>query len=523
MKIARVKEMQEMDRRAMEVYGIPELVLMENAGGAAVSVLQKEVGLRGRCFAVVCGIGNNGGDGFVVARKVHSLGGHVRVFIVGDPGRIRGAARANLEMVERLALECSVVSQPERFARDLAGVDAIIDGLFGTGLDREVTGFYREVIQAVNGAGRPVLSLDIPSGIHGDTGAVLGVAVRADWTVTFGLPKAGNLLYPGYDFGGRLYVSAISFPPALCDRDDLTLAVNIGPPLLPRDPRAHKGSVGNGLFIAGARGYYGAPYLAAMAFLRAGGGYVRLAAPASIVGFLAQRGVEIVYAPQPETPSGSLSLAGKAALLDLATQSGLAVIGPGLSLEEETRTLVRELVREIPVPLLVDGDGLSAVAGDPSSLKGRNAPTVLTPHPGEMARLTGRSVQEILADPIPLLVETAASFQATVVLKGAHTLIGLADGRVFVNLTGNAGMATAGSGDVLTGAIAAMAGLGQGVQEAVCKGVMLHGLAGDLAAEDRGMDGLVAGDILEYLPRALILERRGEAAARVEAVLTVCS
>jgi NAD(P)H-hydrate epimerase len=522
MKIARVKEMQEMDRRAMEVYGIPEMVLMENAGGAAVSVLQTEIGLRGRRFAVVCGIGNNGGDGLVVARKIHSLGGLVKIFIVGDPGRIRGAARTNLDMVERLALECSVVSQPERFARDLAGTDAIVDGLFGTGLDREVTGLYREVILAVNGAGRPVLSLDIPSGIHGDTGTVLGVAVRADWTVTFGLPKAGNLLYPGYEFGGRLYTSFISFPPALYDRDDLTLAVNSGPPLPPRDPKAHKGSVGRGLFIAGARGYYGAPYLAAMAFLRAGGGYARLAAPASIVGFLAQRGVEVVYAPQPETLEGSLSLAGKAGLLDLAAQCDLAVIGPGLSLAEETQALVRELVREIPAPLLVDGDGLSAVAGDASFLKRRTAPTVLTPHPGEMARLTGRSVREILADPIPLLIETAAALQATVVLKGAHTLIGLADGRVFVNLTGNAGMATAGSGDVLTGTIAAMAGLGQGVEEAVCKGVLLHGLAGDLAAEGKGMDG-IAGDILECLPRALVLERQGEAAARVEGVLTVCS
>lgn len=392
---------------------------------------------------------------------------------------------------------------------DLLHSDAIVDAMFGTGLDRDIKGLAADVIALVHTARRPVISLDIPSGINGNTGQVMGTAVKADYTVTFGLPKLGNLLYPGCAYGGRLYVSHISFPPSLYDRDELTISTNEKIPLAPRDAEAYKGAMGDVLFIAGGANYYGAPYFSAMSFLKAGGGYARLAAPASIIPFIAQSGREIVYLPQRETAALSLSLKAKPDLLSLSEKADMVVIGPGLSLQEETTKLVRELAAVISKPLLIDGDGLTAVAERPEILLKRKAPTILTPHVGEMARLVRRTVAEVHADKVGILRKFAADVGATVVLKGAHSLIGMADGRLYVNLSGNPGMATAGSGDVLTGCIAAMHGLGLDEERATRKGVFLHGYAGDLAARSKGQDGITATDILEFLPYALREDREG--------------
>jgi NAD(P)H-hydrate epimerase len=327
--------------------------------------------------------------------------------------------------------------------------------------------------------------------------------------VTFGLPKPGNLLYPGYELGGRLYVSHISFPPALYNADTLKIALNQPIALPPRNPQGHKGTFGDVLFIAGAASYFGAPAFAAMSFLKAGGGYSRLAAPASMIPFLATRGGEIVFVPQQETSARSLALSNKPALLELAARADMVVLGPGLSLHEETQQLARELMQEIETPLLIDGDGLTALSKERTILTQRRAPTILTPHLGEMSRLTALPVPDIDTRKIDILRQTATELQAIIVLKGAHSLIGHPDARVYINLSGNSGMATAGSGDVLTGTIAAMFGLGLALPEAVQKGVFLHGLAGDLAALDKGEDGLTAQDLLDYLPYAVQLDRQG--------------
>lgn len=507
MKVSRVSEMRALDRTAIEEFGIVAELLMENAGQAVYFVLLKEFGIKGKDFVIFCGLGNNGGDGFVVARKIHSSGGAVKIFVLGDPGRFKGAAKINLDIVSRLPIEVRRIESIEVIKTEVAHCDGIVDAILGTGLTRDVAGLYRDIIELINESGKTVFSVDIPSGVHGDTGKVMGVAVKADYTITFGLPKIGNILFPGYDLCGKLYVSHISFPPSIYNADTLKVEINYPVRLPPRDKDAHKGDFGEVLFVAGAAGYFGAPYFAALSFLKAGGGYSRLAAPESIVPFIASKGSEIVFVPQVETSSGSIALQNKRALLELSERMDMVILGPGLSLEEETQQLARELAEEIDKPLLIDGDGITALCQDLQIVKGRKAETILTPHLGEMSRITRMSVREIDANKIDVLQRTARELNSTIVLKGAHSLVGYPDERVFINMSGNPGMATAGSGDVLTGTIAAMFGLGLSVQEAVRKGVFMHGLAGDLAAEDKGEDGITAQDILDYLPLAVKMDR----------------
>lgn len=507
MKVATVDEMRALDRYAVEKLGIPEEILMENAGIAAYSVLSKEVGVRGKRFVVFCGVGNNGGDGFVVARKIHSNGGDVKVFILGDRKNFKGAAEMNLNLLSHLPVELHSLTRLESARKDVLHCDAVVDAVFGTGLARPVEGFFKDAIRLINESGKKVLSLDIPSGVSGDTGEVMGEAVRASFTVAFGLPKAGNLLFPGFERCGDLYVSHISFPPSLYDRESLKVEVNLPPPLPPRMRDGHKGDFGEALFIAGAPGYFGAPYYAALSFLKAGGGYSRLAAPLSLVPSIAVKGGEIVFIPLKESVSGGISGKSRKTLLDLAGKMDIVVLGPGLSLEKETQELVRSLVRDIDKPLLIDGDGLTAVAAKPDTIRKRRNETILTPHPGEMARLVGVAASEIEKNRLPILRKAAKDFAAVIVLKGAHTLIGYPDGKVFINLSGNSGMATAGSGDVLTGTIAAMYGLGLSLPDAVRKGVFIHGLSGDIAAAGKGEDGITAQDILDHLPLAVKRDR----------------
>ena len=514
MKITSVDEMRFMDRYAIEKLGIAEEILMENAGLAAINLLQNEIGISGKKFVIFCGSGNNGGDGMVVARLIHSGGGSVKVFLLSDSNKYRGAAKTNFVIITKLPIDLIKLESAAVTKKDIAHCDIIIDAIFGTGLDRPVAGLASDVIALINKSKKKVLSLDIPSGVNGNTGELMGVAVKADYTVTFGLPKIGNMLYPGYELCGELFVNHISFPPSLYEQDGLQVQTNDYVTLPARPTEAYKGSVGDVLFIAGAANYYGAPYFAAMSFLKSGGGYARLAAPQSVVPVIAKRGREIVYLPQEETATGSIAFKNKRALLAAAAKVDMVVIGPGLSLQEETVRLVKELTATIKVPLLIDGDGLTAISGNPEILNSRKAPTILTPHLGEMARLTGKPAAEISGNKIEVLRETTESLKATIILKGPHSLIGTRSGKVYINLTGNAGMATAGSGDVLTGCIAAMYGMGLKPDDAARKGVFLHGYAGDLAAAKKGADGITAKDIMEFLPQALKNDRAGNIDAK---------
>ncbi|MBC8182737.1 NAD(P)H-hydrate dehydratase [candidate division KSB1 bacterium] len=503
MKVSTVEQMRNLDKTATEKYGIPDELLMENAGLATYSMILNEFGIEGKKFFIICGLGNNGGDGFVVARKILSMGGESKVVILGDPQKYKGAAKKNYDMAETLKINIQQFETIEKLKSEIATSDAIIDAIFGTGLVRDVEGKFKDIVEAINNSGKIVFAVDIPSGINGNTGKIMGVAVEADYTCTFGLTKVGNLLYPGFENGGKLYVTYISFPPELYSNDSLKIEVNVPTPLPQRNIAGHKGSFGDVLFIAGAANYFGAPYFAALSFLKAGGGYSRLAAPKSVTPFIANKGSEIVFAPQDETSTGSISLKSKDELLMLSEKVDMVVIGPGLSLNEETQKLVQELTAKIDKPVLIDGDGITAISENIEILKERKEPTILTPHLGEMARFTGKSIKEVDDNKVKILQETATELNAIIVLKGAHSMIGFPDGKVFVNLSGNSGMASAGSGDVLTGTIAAMFGLGMDLNEAVRTGVFMHGFSGDLVAEVKGEDGMTAQDILNYLPHAV--------------------
>ena len=510
MKVASVAEMRAMDRQAVERLFIPEEILMENAGLAACTVLARAREVKGLKCAVLCGPGNNGGDGLVVARVLHSRGAVVMVFLAGEEGKFKGAAAGNLKILRQLPVEIRQVKSAAAIRSELLHSQVLVDALLGTGLDRKVSGLYRDLIQLMNESGKTIFSLDIPSGVNGDTGAIMDVAIRADYTVAFGLPKIGNMLHPGFGQCGQLSISHISFPPSLYEDVNLKIQINGRIKLPARPSEAHKGSMGKALFIAGAVNYYGAPYFSSLSFLKAGGGYAYLATPCSVAPFVAQKCSEIIMLPQQETGYGSIAPANRQQLLEQAEKADLVVLGPGLSLVEETKQLVKELVSAIKKPLLIDGDGLTAIAGDLRLLRERPGATILTPHLGELANLTGKAISQISGNRILALREAAREAGALLVMKGAHSLIGAPDGRVFINLSGNPGMATAGTGDVLTGTIAAMFGLGLPLEEAVRKGVFIHGLAGDLAAAAKGEDGITATDILEYLPLAMKQDRAGE-------------
>ena len=504
MKVSKVAEMRELDRKAVEDFGITTEILMENAGEAAYFVIQKELGIENKRFIVFCGSGNNGGDGFVVARKIHSNGGDVKVFLLAERGGYQGSAKKNLEVISRFPIDIKEVKSIEEIRGEVFEADAIIDAMFGTGLDRDVDGIYREVIQLVNESKKKVFAIDIASGVNGDSGQEMGVSVKADYTITFGLPKIGNLLYPGYARGGKLYVTHISLPPSLYDSDSIKVEITKPIPIPERDPNTTKMDYGPVLVIAGATNYFWAPHASAYSFLKAGGGYVYLACPKSVASSVAQSGKEVVFYPQKETKSGGIALENKDDLLELSTRMKMVILGPGLSLDEETQHLARELAREIEKPLLIDGDGITAVSQDIEILKERKAETILTPHAGEMARITKIERDELERNSVDVLPDTAKKLNAVIVLKGPHSLIGYPDQRVFINVTGatggRAGMATAGSGDVLNGTSAAMFCLGLGIEEAVRTGVFIHGLSGDMAAKDKGPDGMTAQDVLNFLP-----------------------
>ena len=509
MKLITSEQMRGLDRAAIEEYGLPGVVLMENAGRAVAQEAERMLGEEA-LFArvvVVCGRGNNGGDGFVAARHLSEQAIDVDIYLLAAIEELTGDAATNCLIAQQMGLPIFPNPTDEQLAAALAEADLVIDAILGTGVAGEVHGPARVAIEAINQSSQLVLAVDIPSGLSADTGAVLGEAVVADTTVTFGLPKVGHYCYPGRSYCGRVEVADISLPLALLSdpalTTNLTEALDAWLRLPGRRPDMHKGEAGRLLIVAGSVGMTGAAALAGMAAARAGAGLVTLAVPASLNDILEVKCTEVMTLPLPETDRRSLAPEAAGPILDFAGRCDAVALGPGLSQAPATVELVRSLISQIAVPLVVDADGLNACAGAAELLASRPAPTVCTPHPGELARLIPQTVPAIQADRIEAARQAARELGCVVVLKGAGTVTATPEGTAWVNPTGNAGMATGGVGDVLTGVIGALLAGGATAEDAAVSAVFYHGLAGDLAAADLGQRGLIASDLLDRLPAAL--------------------
>lgn len=506
MKFCTAAEMRRLDEKTIRECGIPGVVLMENAGRGAAILTREHFGdLAGRRVVVVCGRGNNGGDGLVMARVFHGWGAEVRVFLLGERDRVQGDARINLDIAQKMGLEVVEVQDDSRLDQfSLSGADLVVDAILGTGLNSEVGGLYRTVIEAINRSGAPVAAVDIPSGLNADTGAIMGWAVRADLTVTFGLPKVGLLMMPAERLVGRLEVVDIGIPPhVLAEADpgkELILADNLLGLLGPRGRDGHKGHYGHVLIVAGSTGKTGAAALAALAAARTGAGLVTLAVPASLHPILEEKVTEVMTEPLPESESGFLGPAALDRVLELAEGKSALAFGPGISTLSGPAELAKTLVARVETPLVIDADGLNVLAGDTGVLKKARRETLLTPHPGEMARLTGLSTAQIQSDRLGTAAGFATTYGVTVALKGYRTVVAVPDGRLYLNTTGGPHMASGGMGDVLTGIAAGLVSQGLPVLDAARLGVFVHGLAADQAAAARGPVGLLASDLLDELP-----------------------
>jgi NAD(P)H-hydrate epimerase len=521
--------MRRLDQLTMQSGASSGVELMERAGAGVARAMERRYGpLLGLRVLVLCGGGNNGGDGFVAARHLRARGARPDVVLLAKREQVKGDARAHLERLEaeagavRVALsEADVIAAVG--ARD--GWDFALDALLGTGSRGEPEGLMAagvEQLRLLDERGTRVVAVDLPTGVSSDNGAIARRAVRADLTVTFGATKIGHVLYPGAAFAGTLEVVDIGLvaPPAgdSAYQVELAGAEALSGLLGERDPRAYKGSAGRVLVIGGSPGLTGAVALAARAATRTGAGYVQMLVPSGIESVLAIQCVEQMTIAAPETEAHALSRAALTLAREREEAVDAVVLGSGLSRQAEALELARMLAGTLERPAVLDADALFALAGHGAELAAElaaaPAPRVLTPHLGEMARLTGMSAEAIEEDRISLARRFAREWGVVLVLKGAPTVTAAPDGRATVNASGNPGMATAGAGDVLAGVTAALLAAGLSAYDAARLGAYVHGLAGDLAARDIGPIGLAAGDIGERLPAALReLARRRDALA----------
>ncbi len=506
--LATADEMRAMDREAISSYGIPGIVLMENAGRACAEFLEREFStLRNLSVAVVCGKGNNGGDGFVIGRHLANLGSTVDVFLLAPPRGIKGDAKTNLSILAKIAKKSQRVNikQIQNAFPSSRSYDILIDAMFGTGFSGNVRGGYLKAIQWMNDSGKKIIAVDIASGVNASTGAVGNAAVMASATVTMGSRKIGQCVGEGRVRTGSLVVADIGIPITAKAKGKCHLVEekDVAASLPEISLLAHKYSRGKLLIIGGSRKYTGAPVMAAQAAMRAGTGATILAIPEGIRDVLAKKLTEVMLLPCRETSMGSLHHDAIPLLLERSKWADAVAIGPGLSRDDETLGLVRELLSGIDRPILLDADALHALKGNHHLLKNRKVPTVLTPHYGEFSDLTGLSKEETESDPVASGRRFAKSLKSVLVLKGGPTVIGTTEGNVFVNSTGNPGMATIGSGDVLTGMIGSLLAQRMEPEHAAVAGVFLHGRAGDLAAKEHGTRSLMALDIAAKIPLAV--------------------
>lgn len=503
MKVVNSEQMKRIDARTTSAFGIPSIVLMENAARGCVSVIEKKFANAER-IAIFCGPGQNGGDGFAIARHLHNRGRVVLVMLLGA-SRVAGDARTNLEICRQLDIPIVEVEDDATLDRALVRAlecDLIIDAIFGTGLTRKAEGIFADAIEALSTLRIPVLAVDVPSGINASTGDVEPPVVRADCTVTFALPKIAHLFEPAASFCGELFVEEISIPHGAIDAENVALEIlgrDVVWPLFPeRAAESHKGTYGHLAIIGGSEGRRGAATLAARGALRIGAGLVTVITDRDTA--------DLIHVASAESMTRSAQSADE--MLAALEKKDALLIGPGLPDADESYARTRELVKRCTLPLVVDASGLNAFAGAAESLRG-DTPRVITPHPGELARLVGGSAADINRDRLRSAQRAAAATRAIVVLKGHRTLIASPDGRVAINPTGNPAMATGGMGDVLGGAIAALLARGMEAFDAACAGAYVHGLAADILRDEVGDTGVLASDVANAIPRAIQKVRNG--------------
>ncbi|MCK4397064.1 NAD(P)H-hydrate dehydratase [candidate division WOR-3 bacterium] len=512
MKIVSIKEMREIDRMAIKELGIPGVVLMENAGQSVVSAMEDFFGLENvHKVTVVCGKGNNGGDGFVVSRYLINQKISVDVYIMGTVSSIVGDAKKNLDILAGLGLNPKVIVSKKdlrELRTSLTHSGIAVDAIFGTGFSGKIRGITEDVVKELNEAGINIVSVDTPSGIDSDTGAVSGEVVQADLTVTMGLPKVGQFLYPARHYVGELYVADIGFPEQVINDVEVkgTLVDNeVLRRFIPwRAPNLHKGAFGRILIIAGSTGMSGAAAMAATSALRAGAGLVYLAIPEHLNPILEAKCTETITIPLPQTEDGSISLKAYTKIMDEIKKVDVVAIGPGMSQHPETQKLVRKVAENANAPLLVDADGINALVGYTKVLKKRKKPTVITPHPGEMARLIESNARDIERNKVEVSRRYASKWGVILVLKGAPTVTSEQDGSFWLNPHVNSGLATAGSGDVLTGLIIGFLAQKTTPLAAAVSGVYIHSLAGEILKEKMGEHSIIAGDLIDAIPSAIL-------------------
>jgi NAD(P)H-hydrate epimerase len=510
-RILTAAQMREADRYTIEEIGIPSLVLTENAGRQVVAAIEAayEARLEGR-VGVLCGRGNNGGDGFVVARTLIQRGVDSAVFVIGSVAEVRGDARVNLDILGRLGVTVVEIGDEQTWElhfSEISQCSLIVDAIFGTGLKSALGGMMETVVADINASGIPIVAIDLPSGMSADTPHLIGDCIDASMTVTLAAPKLPLVLPPGEAHAGDVVIADIGIPPDVLESLEGPHIELLTPELVrslvePRAPESHKGDFGRVTLIAGSRGKTGAAHLAAIGALRSGAGLVTVATPASCLPIVASMAPELMTEPLLEAPNGTVRRAAVEQVLQL--QQDVIACGPGLGRGPEIAEFVRLLVERSTAPLVLDADALTVLADDPACLAGRDdRDVVITPHPGEMAKLIGASVDEVQANRIQIAAEFAGTRRLYVVLKGHRTIVATPEGRIYINPTGNAGMATGGTGDVLTGMIAAW--LAQLLDaEAACRlAVFLHGAAGDLAEGEEGQVSMVATDLVSHLGGAL--------------------
>jgi NAD(P)H-hydrate epimerase len=511
MKVATTELMRKLDQRAIAEFGIPGMVLMENAARGIVNALFRFFpNLLKTRVGILAGRGNNGGDALAVARYLVNRSIPCQVFLLAAKQEVKGDAGANLSILQHMGIPVQEIldrKELEDHKAAFGSQDLWIDGILGTGLKGPVDGFFRETIVFLNSLKKPIVAIDIPSGLDANSGQILGACIQARLTVTLGLAKRGLLVHPGAQAAGELVIVDISLPRSAVEgeriQDHLLEGVEFLPYLSPRNPEAHKGDFGHLFVLAGSPGKTGAAALVSQSALRVGTGLITLGIPESLNSVLEEKLTEVMTEPLPETKEKTLSLYSQQRIFNLSSRKTAMAIGPGLSLNPETIRLVQQIVRKNALPAVIDADGLTAVAGKIDILRKNRAEMVLTPHPGEMARLLGTTVDEVQKDRIEVARKFAKDHGVILVLKGSRSLVAGPGGDVFINPTGNPGMASGGMGDVLTGMIGGF--LAQGILplEAAKLSVYLHGLAGDYAVFVRGERGIAATDVIDHMPSVL--------------------